>query len=111
MAAAMAGACPRCGGRTLFDGAVRFAPRCRGCGLDFEAFNVGDGPAAFLILIVGAIVTVGAIAVELIAEPPFAVHLVWIPVAAMLTFGGLRIGKALLLAQEYRHQARGGRPG
>ena len=28
-------------------------PRCRACGLDFAAFNVGDGPAAFLILIVG----------------------------------------------------------
>ena len=108
-AAALAGACPRCGERTLFAGPVRFAPRCRSCGLDFDAFNVGDGPAAFLILIVGAVVTIGAIILELAAEPPFAVHLIWIPVAALLTVGGLRLGKALLLAQEYRHQAREGR--
>ena len=30
-------------------------PRCRACGLDFARFNVGDGPAAFLTLIVGAL--------------------------------------------------------
>ena len=51
----MAGDCPRCGSRTLFDGWVKFASKCRGCGLDFDSFNVGDGPAAFLIFIVGTI--------------------------------------------------------
>ena len=45
--AALFGLCPRCGGRTLFAGWTRFAHRCRGCGLDLAAFNVGDGPAAF----------------------------------------------------------------
>jgi uncharacterized protein (DUF983 family) len=93
----------------LFDGWVRFASKCRACGLDFDNFNVGDGPAAFLILIVGAIVTGAAITLELAAEPPVWVHLIWIPVAAALTIGGLRVGKAGLLAQEYRHRAREGR--
>ncbi len=106
---ALAGACPRCGERTLFTGWVKFADRCRACGLDFEAFNVGDGPAAFLILIVGAIVTASAIALELAVEPPIWVHLIWIPVAVALTIGGLRLAKAGLLAQEYRHRAREGR--
>jgi uncharacterized protein (DUF983 family) len=106
---ALTGACPGCGERTLFAGLVRFARRCRSCGLDFESFNVGDGPAAFLILIVGGLVTAGAITLELAAEPPFWVHLVWVPVAALLTLGGLRLAKAWLLAQEYRHRAREGR--
>jgi uncharacterized protein (DUF983 family) len=88
---------------------LRFASRCRACSLDFDAFNVGDGPAAFLILIVGALLTVGAITLELAAEPPFAVQLLWIPVGAGLTIAGLRFGKALLLALEYRHRAREGR--
>jgi uncharacterized protein (DUF983 family) len=88
---------------------VRFADTCRGCGLDFASFNVGDGPAAFLILVVGAILTVGAIAVELAFEPPFWVHLMWLPLGLGLTIFGLRFGKALLLAQEYRHRAREGR--
>ena len=109
LAVAIGGQCPRCGGRTLFDGWLRFAKGCPACGLDFETFNVGDGPAAFLILIVGALVTAGAIALELAAEPPFWVHLLWIPVTALLTVAGLRVGKAWLLAQEYRHRAREGR--
>ena len=103
------GACPRCAERTLFDGIVRFAPKCRACGLDFQAFNVGDGAAAFLILIVGAIVTVGAIWVELAFIPPWWVHLVWLPLLLGLTLAGLRLGKSLLLGLEYRHQAREGK--
>lgn len=79
------------------------------CGLDYDGFNVGDGPAALLILIVGALVTGGAIALELAAEPPYWVHLIWVPIAAALTIGGLRLGKAWLLGQEYRHRAREGR--
>ena len=109
IAAALGGHCPRCGERTLFDGAVSFARSCPACGLDFAAFNVGDGPAAFLILIVGAILTAAAIAVELTFHAPWWVHLVWIPVGAFLTVGGLRVAKALLLAREYRTGAREGR--
>ena len=70
---------------------------------------MGDGPAAFLILIVGTIVGVGAIWLELAVEPPWFVHLVWLPVLIGLTIGGLRIGKAALLYQEVRHDAREGR--
>ncbi len=107
--AAVAGDCPRCGAHTLFDGLVGFAPKCRSCGLDFSSFNVGDGPAAFLILIVGALVVVGALVLDAAAEPPWWVHLVWLPIAAGLTIGGLRVAKAWLLGQEYRHRAREGR--
>ena len=109
IAAAIGGTCPRCGTHSLFAGWVRFAGKCEHCGLDFDSFNVGDGPAAFLILIVGAIVTGAAIALELAAEPPIWVHVIWIPVAAALTIFGLRLAKAWLLAQEYRHRAREGR--
>jgi uncharacterized protein (DUF983 family) len=106
---ALAGDCPRCGARTLFRGWVTFAPKCRACGLDFDSFNVGDGPAAFLIFIVGTIVVVAALVVDAAFSPPWWVHLVWIPVTAALTIGGLRLSKAWLLAQEYRHRAREGR--
>ena len=105
--AALSGLCPRCGARTLFDGTVRFAERCRACGLDFGKFNVGDGPAAFLTLLVGTLVVVLAIWVQLAFEPPFWVHiLLWVPLTAALTVGGLRLAKAALLASEYRNHAR-----
>ena len=106
---ALKGACPRCGQAPLFSGTVRFASKCRACKLDFTSFNVGDGPAAFLILIVGAILTVLAIVVDLSVSPPWWVHLVWLPVGLTLTLGGLRIAKAWLVAQEYVHRAREGR--
>jgi uncharacterized protein (DUF983 family) len=89
---------------------VAFAPACRACGLDLEAFNVGDGPAALLILVVGALVTGLAIALELSASPPFWVHiLLWVPLTAALVIGSLRVAKGALLALEYRHRAREGR--
>jgi uncharacterized protein (DUF983 family) len=93
----------------MFAGWMRFADRCRACGLDLSSFNVGDGPAAFLIFIVGAITVVGALLVDGAFSPPWWVHLVWIPVAAGLTIGGLRLSKGWLLAQEYKHRAREGR--
>jgi uncharacterized protein (DUF983 family) len=109
VAAALKGDCPRCGAHTLFAGWVRFAPKCRSCGLDLDSFNVGDGPAAFLIFIVGTITVVSALVVDGAFSPPWWVHLVWVPVAAVLTIGGLRLAKAALLAQEYKHRAREGR--
>jgi uncharacterized protein (DUF983 family) len=108
--AALGGLCPRCGARTLYDGLLRFAPSCRACGLALSSFNVGDGPAAFLTLIVGALVTALAIAVQLAFHPPFWVHLIlWVPVAAIAVIGLMRVAKALLLALEYRHRAAEGR--
>jgi uncharacterized protein (DUF983 family) len=108
--AALKGLCPRCGARTLFAGLATFAPKCRACGLDFAGFNVGDGPAAFLIFIVGGLVVALAIGLELAASPPWWLHvLLWVPLTAALTIGLLRIAKGLLLALEYRHRAREGR--
>jgi uncharacterized protein (DUF983 family) len=109
IAAALSGRCPRCQSKSLFTGLVRFAPKCRACGLDFSSFNVGDGPAAFLILVVGALLTAAALAVDSAFAPPWWAHLVWLPVGVALTVFGLRAGKAVLLAQEYVHQAREGR--
>jgi uncharacterized protein (DUF983 family) len=109
LANAILGACPRCGQAPLFQGAVRFVSKCSACGLDVASFNVGDGPAAFLILIVGAILTVSAVVVDLSTSPRWWVHLVWIPVGLILTLGGLRVAKAFLAAQEYAHRAKEGR--
>ena len=110
--AALGGLCPRCGAKTLFAGFARFAPSCRACRLDFAAFNVGDGPAAFLTLAIGGIITALAIALELSASPPWWLHvLLWPPLTTAAVLGSLRYSKAALLALEYRHEAREGRSG
>ena len=101
---------PRCGAKTLFARGVRFADRCTSCGLDIAAFNVGDGPAAFLTLIIGAIVAASAITLDLSVSPPWWVHvLIWPPVTLGLIVGSLRVAKGWLLALEYRNAAREGR--
>jgi uncharacterized protein (DUF983 family) len=105
VAATLGGLCPRCGQRTLFAGMARFAPECRNCSLPFAAFDVGDGPAVFLILIIGTIVAVSAILVDLAYSPPWWVHLVWLPVMIGLTLLGLRVGKAALMYQIFHHSA------
>ncbi|MEO1170333.1 MAG: DUF983 domain-containing protein [Pseudomonadota bacterium] len=105
----ISGVCPQCGVRTLFDGPVHFADRCRACGLDYSEFNVGDGPAAFLTLIIGALVVALAMAVELSIRPPFWVHvLLWVPFTIAAVIFGLRVGKGVLLSIEYRRDAHEG---
>lgn len=104
--AALFGLCPKCGSRTLFEGVVQFAPRCRVCGLDLSRFNVGDGPAAFLTLIIGALIVGLALWLEVALAPPFWVHaLIWIPVTTGAVLLGLRVAKAWLLIAEYRNKA------
>ena len=108
--AALFGLCPRCGGRTLFAGWTRFADRCRACGLDFAGFNVGDGPAAFLTMIVGGLVVLLAVSLQLSAEPPWWVHvLLWVPLTTIAVVFGLRAAKSALLQSEFRNRAGEGR--
>lgn len=108
--AALKGLCPACEAPTLFAGPVRFAAACRSCGLNYGQFNVGDGPAAFLTLIVGALIAGLAIWLELAASPPWWVHaVIWLPATIIGVMFSLRVAKAALLALEYRNKAREGR--
>lgn len=110
MGAALRGDCPQSGARTLFDGMVSFAPSCRACGLNFGQFNVGDGPAAFLTLIVGAVMVACALVLELKVHPPPWLHmLLWTPLTVAAVIGSLRVAKGMLLILEYRNKAREGR--
>jgi uncharacterized protein (DUF983 family) len=108
--AALKGLCPRCGQPTLFCKPITFAARCSHCGLDFSSFNVGDGPAAFLTLIIGTIVIALVIWLQLALSPPWWVHLIlWPPVTIAMVMGSLRLAKGALIAAEYRNAAREGR--
>ncbi len=107
--AALFGLCPRCGQTTLFANLTRFSDKCRACGLDYSQYNVGDGPAAFLTLIVGGVILALALMVELNFHPPLWVHvLLWFPLTSAAVVGSLRFSKALLLILEHRNQAREG---
>ena len=108
--ATLKGLCPRCGAATLFEGPVKFAEKCRVCGLDFSAFNVGDGPAEFMTLGVGAVVVILALVTDFTIRPPLWLHmLLWIPLTLGGVVGSLRLAKGWLMAAEYRTAAREGR--
>ena len=102
--------CPRCGEGRLFDGFLTPAPKCSACGLDYRFVDSGDGPAVFIILIVGFVVVVAALVTEVKVSPPYWVHAVlWLPLTLILSLGLLRPAKALMIAMQYRHRAREGR--
>ena len=106
-AAAFFGLCPDCGEKSLFASVSRFSDKCPKCGLDYESYNVGDGPAAFMTMGVGAIIIILAILFENAVRPPFWVHaVIWIPVTVALTVLSLRLAKGMLLITEHRRSAR-----
>ncbi len=104
--AGLAGRCPHCGRGPLFTGFIRVAPRCSACGFDLAAADSGDGPAVFIIIIVGAIACFGALFSEMGAGWPIWLSLlVWLPAAAILSLGLLRPLKGLMLALQFHHKA------
>jgi uncharacterized protein (DUF983 family) len=108
--AALFGLCPRCGAKSLFRNLLEFAAECPSCKLDYAAFNVGDGAAAFLTMIIGAVVIPLAIWLEVTFHPPVWVHaVIWVPFTVALAVWGLRMAKAALLAIEFRTGAGEGR--
>ena len=107
---ALLGRCPRCGKGKLFAGYLTIAGSCNVCGLEYAGFDAGDGPAVFVILIVGFLVAGGALVVEATFSPPYWVHaVIWLPAIVILTTFFLRLMKALLLILQYKHQAHEGR--
>src|SRR5690606_32722268 len=83
--ASAGGRCPRCGRGRLFGGYLALAPGCTECGLKYDFADAGDGPAVFVVFIVGFIVVAAALAVEFTARPPFHVHLlIWLPLTCVL---------------------------
>ena len=103
------GCCPGCGKGHLFDGFLSIAKRCEACGLDLAFADAGDGPAVFVILIVGFLIVGAALLVEVTYEPPLWVHAVlWVPLMLVLALGLLRILKAGLVALQFRNDARQG---
>jgi len=108
--AALFARCPRCGNGPLFSGFLKLARACSACGLDYSRFDPGDGPAVFVILIVGAIAAGGALFVEFTFRPPYWVHaVIWIPLVTVLSVWLLRLMKSILVVLEHKHEAQEGR--
>lgn len=106
VAVGLRGRCPRCGEGALIAGLLSVKPKCSVCGLDNSFADSGDGPAVFVILIIGFIVVGLALWLEVNYSPALWVHLMlWIPLATALSLILLRMLKGLMIALQYRNKA------
>jgi uncharacterized protein (DUF983 family) len=104
--AGLRGRCPQCGEGPLFGGFLKVAPRCTVCGRDFAAAESGDGPAVFIILIVGFLACFGALFFDLAIHPPiWLIFVIWMPIGAGASLALIRPLKGLMIAAQFVNKA------
>ena len=100
------GRCPRCGKGRLFQGFLTLAPKCEVCGLDYSFADPADGPAFFVMILMGIPVGILAVWLELAYEPPLWVHLVTtVPFMFLACVPILRPFKGMMVASQFLHKA------
>ncbi len=98
--------CPQCGKGKLFSGYLKFADHCDECGANFAAADAGDGPAVFVMLIVGAIVVPLLLVLQFGLDLPSWLALTITGVASLaLCLALLPPFKATLFAMQWKHKA------
>jgi uncharacterized protein (DUF983 family) len=98
--------CPRCGEGRLYRKLLEVRARCEHCDLDLAGNDSGDGAAALVILVLGAIIVSLAFWTEFHFSPPLWIHaVIWPVVTVPLAVAMIRPTKAALIAMQYRHRA------
>jgi uncharacterized protein (DUF983 family) len=104
--AGLRGRCPNCGKGPLFAGFLRVAERCSACGFDLKKADSGDGPAVFIILIVGFLATFGALFTQMrFSPPPWVLLVTWLPITAIACLALMRPFKGVLVALQFHHRS------
>lgn len=98
--------CPSCGKAPVFAGYLRFRSGCEVCGADFSIADAGDGPAVFVMFLVGALVVPFALVLQFgLGLPEWAVLAASLALTVALCLGLLPIFKATMFALQWRHKA------
>lgn len=104
----MACKCPKCGQGNLFKpGFLSYdlQDKCPSCGLDYSKTDCADGPAVFLIFVLGTLIVPLALVFEALVHPPLYVHaILWTIVCLGLTLGSLKPLKSYIIALQYKHR-------
>jgi len=106
---ALRGVCPRCKQGKIFETWRDLSPRetCPVCALPLGKHDNGDGPAVFLIFILGvAIVPLALIADRLFTIPLWVHGVLWTGLALILCVAMLRPLKSYIITLQYRHLPR-----
>ena len=99
--------CPRCHQGTLYNGpySLTLKKECDHCGLNLEKNDTADGPAVFLIFILGFLLVPLALIADAAFDIPLWLHaIIWTAAALILTLGALRPTKAYIIALQYKHR-------
>ena len=100
--------CPYCLIGKLYVGYLTVAEKCDNCKLDLNKYEAGDGPAVFVVLLVGAVVVGLALWVEISYQPAYWIHgAIWIPLIIGLCLGSLRWAKALIIVLHIKNKVHG----
>ena len=96
--------CPQCKTGDIYKSrfSMDLNDTCPSCGLDLKKNDSGDGPAVFLIFILGALLVPIALFVDAALHWPLWLHAcVWGVLALTMTVGSLRPIKAYILLELY----------
>ena len=107
MCQALSCKCPQCHVGDLYKAGFTIDLRdsCAECGLDFTKNDSADGPAVFMIFVLGFVLVPMALLFENIFSPPLWVHAVlWGSVALGLTIGMLKPLKSYVIALQFKHR-------
>ncbi len=99
--------CPKCGIGALFSKALDLSlnDKCDHCGLNLQNNDSADGPAVFLIFILGALVVPLALWLDAVATIPLWVHaIIWLIVILGLTLLSLKPLKSYIFTLQYKYR-------
>lgn len=99
--------CPQCRKGDLFKSrwSLELNDKCSDCGLDLAKNDSADGPAVFLIFILGFLLVPLALIFDAAFHPPLWIHvLIWGPLILFLTVGSLKPLKSYIIALQFKHR-------
>lgn len=103
----LSGRCPECGEGALFKGLLDFQETCAVCEADFRNDDAGDGPAIFVIFIVGIFIVPAALAFQMIFNPPMIVTIVlWSLIIFAASLWLLRLMRGVMFNIAWQRKAK-----
>ena len=99
--------CPQCKKGDIYKSSLSLTLRdtCNECGLDLSKNDSADGPAVFLIFILGFLLVPIALTLDASFTIPLWAHAcIWTFAALGLTLGLLRPLKAYIIALQFKHR-------
>ena len=97
--------CPRCGEGAVYAGYLKVVDRCAVCGLALAANDSADGPAVFLLFVIGFVALPLAFWINALFDLP---GWAFMGIACLLIVGMTLLllppAKALVLGLQYRHR-------